>query len=958
MAILDKILKRKPPLSDAERIKQRLTEIASLNTANLEQVASGEEAVEIRCTAVAKLPFSPLLQHIAFSNSEQELARSGKQRIANLVEDKQLSISDAKAALNAKELEELASFLTADEFVEALFEDVKDENSFLELAKSSSSARIRQWAVKQIQDVDKLQALIKHSKGKDKSVYKIAKAAVDQSHILEQQKKDNAQQVIDLIDAIEKHSKSNFDNLYVAKKDLLARQWTELKHYSDASQQKVAESLFLQCDSVVDEATKAAQELAETQRSESEASEGKSAEEIENSSATIDGGVQDSEENIARRSDLIKGLQKVLENIVVADEAFDRAHFKLNIDNIGNRWIAVSPGGAPTEKQDRYSALMGAIEREMTAVEKGGSIAQAWDYLSSHSDGSNSKALEKPADDFIARVEMLSKQLPDSASLKNYLQGVKAWKKQRKENAEADLQLVKQIGGLINKSKSAIAGGRTGQAQGIRSSIEEKLAKLSSVPRHIEKQINTLDEEIGKVKDWKEYAVLPKKEALVEQMEALIGDAAIPDALATKIKRLQDEWKALSRGGYSDDGELWEKFRQAGDKAFEPCAEYFGEQGKIRQQNLENRKRLVGQLQEYHSNENWENPDWKSVSKLIQVAFNEWRSYQPVERAANKSVQADFDIAIGQIKEKLNAEYQRSHDQKQQLVDEAEKLVDLDDNRQAIEKTKQLQQRWKNIGQASQKHDQKLWKAFRKHCDAVFEKRKTLSDAFKNELEENKKKLLALCDELTAAAQGDLDSLRAKRERVAEIRDEYRAIGSLPKANAKALQKQFQQALDDFENGVKTKTAKAKAGIWDQALAIHLDIIQAAAGNELPTSPDRYFADSDQWSKPAKKNMECLYDAFIAGEKVEISSKDRRLICIRAEILAGIDSPASDQSLRMDYQVKQLAKGFGQGGQQAASAKEAMQQLIEEWLGLKSYDPSSYQESLQRLNLCREKLKI
>jgi len=83
--------------------------------------------------------------------------------------------------------------------------------------------------------------------------------------------------------------------------------------------------------------------------------------------------------------------------------------------------------------------------------------------------------------------------------------------------------------------------------------------------------------------------VLPKKEALVEEMEALANSTLHPKELAEKIKTMQAEWKTLSKGGENKDSDLWERLQKAADIAFEPCRAYFDEQDKQREENAEKR---------------------------------------------------------------------------------------------------------------------------------------------------------------------------------------------------------------------------------------------------------------------------------------------------------------------------------------------------------------------------------
>ena len=55
------------------------------------------------------------------------------------------------------------------------------------------------------------------------------------------------------------------------------------------------------------------------------------------------------------------------------------------------------------------------------------------------------------------------------------------------------------------------------------------------------------DEKLNELKQWKDYAVAPKRIELSEAMEALIGSSDEPQVLANRIKALQQEWQTISK---------------------------------------------------------------------------------------------------------------------------------------------------------------------------------------------------------------------------------------------------------------------------------------------------------------------------------------------------------------------------------------------------------------------------
>src|SRR5690606_28377633 len=149
---------------------------------------------------------------------------------------------------------------------------------------------------------------------------------------------------------------------------------------------------------------------------------------------------------------------------------------------------------------------------------------------------------------------------------------------------------------------------RLKQAAGLRRAIDEKAAQLDELPSHLQNQLQQLDEDLDKLQDWKDYAVLPKKHDLIAQMKSLLDSQEHPEALALKIKRLQDDWEALSKGGgvqkegQDQDQEPWEELHQYAQTASQPYLEYFAPPAVVRKNNLENCKVQVEQITPYSQN--------------------------------------------------------------------------------------------------------------------------------------------------------------------------------------------------------------------------------------------------------------------------------------------------------------------------------------------------------------------
>src|SRR5262249_41153908 len=230
------------------------------------------------------------------------------------------------------------------------------------------------------------------------------------------------------------------------------------------------------------------------------------------------------------------------------------------------------------------------------------------------------------------------------------------------------------------------------------------------------------------------FATHPKREQFVADMEKLAAEPLEPALQAERIRELRQAWKDLGPVTSHNDRRLFDRFNHAAEVAFKPCREFFDAQAATRRFNLDQRKKICAQLEGYLDGMHWEHADWRAAERILYTAREEWRKYHPVDRSPGRKLEAQFDALTARLHAKLKTEWDRNAAAKQAIVDEAKEIQaavveSRTDSRQAIERIKALQQRWRTVGIVPRRIDQRLWKEFRAACDVVFGQR----DAARNE---------------------------------------------------------------------------------------------------------------------------------------------------------------------------------------------------------------------------------
>jgi len=624
--------------------------------------------------------------------------------------------------------------------------------------------------------------------------------------------------------------------------------------------------------------------------------------------------------------------------------------FTPTLEQLESRWNAVAPKAE------------GAV-REKTQL----AIDRAREVIAQHLRQVAAEAARELAAANAAAEAERQREMQEKAAAIAAAEQARALEEERKaraEKQEAQATALRQIGGLIRKAHGALNEGSTSRAAGLRRAIEEKLATAPPLPAYLANQLQQLDKKLAELKDWKSFSVTPKRVELMEEMESLVGATLEPPVLAERIKSLQQEWRTLSKGAGENLEADWQRFHDAAQKAFEPCREYFAAQTRLRQENLEKRAALLERLAAFESGQDWERPDWRAVMAALRESKQQWRQHSPVERAANKTLQERFEALTQSLQGRLDAEFNRNIKAKRTLIERAQRLTASEDSRKAIEEVKALQQQWRGVGIVPREQDQRLWEEFRQQCDAVFQKRQHEFAEYSAGLEANKSKALTVCEELEKIAALSGPDLLAGAAGIPDLRAAFETIGEFPRADARGLNSRFERALQRCETALERQRASDMERGWDNLFAA-ADRVRAyrwAVARNAPTTEleslrqqaESFIAGIGQGPEGAVEILrKQLARPPAADGSTDPAAQERalRMLCIRAEILTDLPSPAEDQPLRREYQVQRLIKNMGQG---ARADRAELDSMALEWIGVGPTDESTYLPLLERFKRCRQ----
>ncbi|MBQ0729876.1 MAG: DUF349 domain-containing protein [Oleispira antarctica] len=867
----------------------------------LAQIAEQDSDLSVRSSALAKIKAPQHLALFLVCENTQLRQQAQQQHLVQLLPNK--NISDLAAIKNDNDLVNIATYTQDDELRLAAINKLGSESIRLDIASNNPVSKVRLAAAKGLDKSESLQTLMHIAQGKDKALYRFCKDQLATSKTAEDNAKLLQEKIATAITSAQQLSKSAYSPEYNGRLQLLKQNWAALSE-KDQQQQQSFNTALVKCEDIL--AEHVAEEKAEQDKLIAIASAKKSFIILLAQLNTL----ELNEENSESFSEQLQALDqswKAAKNISNPDTAQNKT-----FENTMQAWLALDNTRTQlTEQKDALEALIEqASQLEKTSLSKSQNLQKEltktvkqlpWKTPAAHI------SLETPA--------LLTE-------LDNVLQNV-IKHNQNLSAHEADSS--KQLAQRLTELENNIDEGHLKDANKTHQYVVQAMKKISQQEaKKFQRQYQNLTAKLTEIRDWQGYAATPKKEALCVSMENLVGSEIDPALLAEKIHSFQEEWKAIGPIARQDDKILWNRFRSAADKAYEPCKVYYADMANLRQQNLFNRQALIAQLTDYEASMDWDSADWSIVQKTLDAARETFRSFSPVDRNEHKNSQASLQEIADKIYAHIQEEYQRNIEAKEVLINQAKSLQEIEDLSQAIEQSKQLQSDWKTIGMTPNKADQKLWQEFRIACDAVFSRRDEQRQQNKVHIEASIEQAQAILIKAEAAAQ---ESNTENKEALQLCLSEFSEL-SLPKALYAKLRKRLadaQQQQDDLVSHAKVaKKQQAWITLTDRLLAISLKSSDAEQAATL------YKADEADLKLPQgidKSQFESKWNEAPA----EMSNTDElRDACIALEIAAELQSPAEDQQARMAYQVQRLAQGLGQAG----NLQQQISDSVNQWLTL------------------------
>jgi len=306
-----------------------------------------------------------------------------------------------------------------------------------------------------------------------------------------------------------------------------------------------------------------------------------------------------------------------------------------------------------------------------------------------------------------------------------------------------------------------------------------------------------------------------KKLALLDQFKALIEKANTEGASYNEFKALLQEWKEIKEVPADKANELW--------KAYQQYAEQFYDIQKLNNEFREYdfKKNMEAKIAICEEAEKLaDEPDIVAAFRKLQKLHQDYRETGPVSKESREEIWNRFKTASTVINKRHQQHFEQLKEKEKENLDqktvicellegiEFDKLTTFQSWNDKTQEVLALQKKWRDIGFAPAKQNQKIFERFRAACDLFFSRKGEFFKQAKTDMTANLERKTALCEQ--AEALKDSTDWKETADKMAELQKQWREIGPVQKKYTNSIWKRFIGACDYFYEQRDKNTSSKK----------------------------------------------------------------------------------------------------------------------------------------------------
>ena len=339
--------------------------------------------------------------------------------------------------------------------------------------------------------------------------------------------------------------------------------------------------------------------------------------------------------------------------------------------------------------------------------------------------------------------------------------------------------------GALTTAHRAAVDKRLGDARAALGQLQPLLASLPRLDRARRDRLSETEAKIEELDQWQRWSGNRVRARLCDDLEALIAAAPHPDAVANKVRELQQEWakvEAAEPGDADRTSGLARRFRALCGRAMAPTRPYFEQRHALREQR---REALETQLREAEP---------EAVAGLAAPAaiglrrrlVEALRTLDELEPKARTTLARRLREALTRLDAHLDAQREDAALGRRKLIARLRRELTHATPEAALALARDAQQEWKSLPRAGKEQDATLEQELHALIDPLFARereQRTQAGEQAQRFERETKRLLA---ELETLAQGDAEAIAHAEGRLAAIATSWKELQAAEEAIAAA----------------------------------------------------------------------------------------------------------------------------------------------------------------------------
>ena len=296
---------------------------------------------------------------------------------------------------------------------------------------------------------------------------------------------------------------------------------------------------------------------------------------------------------------------------------------------------------------------------------------------------------------------------------------------------------------------------------------------------------------------------------VIQKIKDLASNESLRD-IEGLIKTYQNEWDEI--GPVNKD--RWEAIKgsylEVVRSVYERINKFYEDKRAVQADNIEKKQILLSKAVELNSSisEVKTIKDWDEKTQELLSIQEYWKQIGFGPKKENEEVwqlfRTECDSFFANKKaffDQLRSGFDAIVTQKEQIIAQANQLKESTDWKKTSEQLVALQKKWKNLGNAGQKNEQRLWKDFRSACDAFF----NAKQGFYDEQDKLNETNLVAKRELISKIHAHVIS-EDKQQALADLKEftsTFNEIGHVPMKEKDGVYTDFKTAIDAHYKSLK-----------------------------------------------------------------------------------------------------------------------------------------------------------